>query len=163
MNLSFTPDEGGDIFNATIRDSNTDSVIYTVETPKGAGGTLTTTVTRRDQIDGSTRLAFWILWKGPEGSSEDAGIVLDFRTLEEVPAREVMGSAPGAPLSMSPVIGWSDFNGILLLPDSGSVAIDDTEYRWKSKGTGSKVVVRRCCPRSPIPENPSSSPVLFSS
>ena len=27
--------------------------------------------------------------------------------------------------------------------DSGSVSIDDVEYRWKSKGTGSKVVVRR--------------------
>ena len=25
---------------------------------------------------------------------------------------------------------------------SGSVSIDDIEYRWKSKGTGSKVVVR---------------------
>ena len=28
--------------------------------------------------------------------------------------------------------------------DSGSVSIDDIEYRWNSKGTGSKVVVRRC-------------------
>jgi hypothetical protein len=27
--------------------------------------------------------------------------------------------------------------------DSGSVSIDDIEYRWNSKGTGSKVVVRR--------------------
>jgi len=30
-----------------------------------------------------------------------------------------------------------------LLPGSGSVQISDTEYRWRSKGTGSKVVVSR--------------------
>ena len=95
MNLSFTPDEEDDILNATIRDSDTGSVMYTIETPKRAGGTLSTTVTRRDQIDGSTRLAFRILWKGRKGSSGDAEIVLDFRTLDEVPVREVMESATG--------------------------------------------------------------------
>ena len=26
--------------------------------------------------------------------------------------------------------------------DSGSVSVDDIDYRWKSKGAGSKVVVR---------------------
>jgi len=96
MNLSFTPSEGDDIYNATIRDSDTDSVMYTIETPKHAGGTLTTTVTRRDQIDGSKKLAFRILWKSEEGSSKDAEIVLDFRTLQEVPVKEVMGNAHGS-------------------------------------------------------------------
>jgi len=97
MNLSFAPNEEGDILNATIRDSgsDTDSVMYTVETPKHAGGTLATTVTRRNQIDGSTRLAFRILWRGARGSLEDVKIVLDFRTLEEVPVRQVLESAPG--------------------------------------------------------------------
>ena len=33
------------------------------------------------------------------------------------------------------------FPSPFLLPDSGSVQINDVEYRWKSKGTGSKVVV----------------------
>ena len=96
MNLSFTPGEEGDIFNGTIQDSDTGSVMYTVKTPKYAGGTLSTTVTRRDQIDGSTRLAFRILWKGTEGLLEDAEIVLDFRTLEEIPVKKVMESAPGS-------------------------------------------------------------------
>lgn len=96
MDLSFSPNEEGDILNTTIRDSDTGSIMYTVETPKRAGGTLTTTITRRNQIDGSTRLSSRILWNGTKGSLEDAKIVLDFRTLEEVPAREVLGSAPGS-------------------------------------------------------------------
>ena len=96
MNLSFTPGEEGDIFNGTVRDSDTDSVVYTVKTPKYAGGTLSTTVTRRDQVDGSTRLAFRILWKGTGGLWEDAEVVLDFRTLEEIPVKKVMGKAPGS-------------------------------------------------------------------
>jgi len=95
MNLSFTPNEEGDILNATIRDSEASSVVYIVETPKHYGGTLTTTVTRRNQIDGSTRLAFRILWKGVKGSLEDVKIVLDFTTLEEAPVRELLGNAPG--------------------------------------------------------------------
>jgi len=97
MNLSFTSSEEDDILNATIRDSDTGSVMYTVETPKHAGGALATTVTRRNQIDGSTRLAFRILWKGIKGSElEDAKIVLDFMTFEEVPVRELLRSAPGS-------------------------------------------------------------------
>ena len=32
----------------------------------------------------------------------------------------------------------------VLLSNSGSVRIDDVEYRWKTKGTGSKIVVRYC-------------------
>jgi len=96
MNLSFTPDEEGDIFNAIIRDSDTGSVMYTIETPKRAGGTLATTVTRRNQIDGSTRLVFRALWKGVKGTLENMKIVLDFRTLEEVPIREVLRNAPGS-------------------------------------------------------------------
>ena len=95
MNLSFAPNEEGDILNTTIRDSDTGSVMYTVETPKYAGGTLTTTVTRQNQIDGSTRPAFRILWKGVKGVLEDVKIVLDFKTLEEVPVRQLLGSAPG--------------------------------------------------------------------
>ena len=95
MNLSFVSDEEDDILNVTIRDSETDSVMYTVETPKRAGGTLSTTVTRRNQVDGSTRRAFRILWKGVKGSLEDVKIVLDFRTLEEVPVRDLLGNAPG--------------------------------------------------------------------
>ena len=95
VNLSFAPDEEDDILNATIRDSDTDSVMYTVDTPKRAGGTMSTTATRRNQVDGSTRPAFRILWKGVKGSLEDVKIVLDFRTLEEVPVRELLGKAPG--------------------------------------------------------------------
>ena len=95
MNLSFAPTEDGDILNTNIRDSDTGSVVYTVETPKHAGGILTTTVTRQNQIDGSARPAFRVLWKGVKGVLEDAKIVLDFRTLEEVPVRQVLGSAPG--------------------------------------------------------------------
>ena len=96
MNLTFTPNEEDDILNTTIRDSDIGSVMYTVETPKHAGGTLTTTVTRRNQADGSTRFAFRILWGGKKGSSEDVKVVLDFWTLAEVPAGEVLGSAPGS-------------------------------------------------------------------
>jgi len=95
MNLSFAPNEEGDILNTTIRDSDTGSIVYTVETPKHAGGTLTTTVTKQNQIDGSAKPAFRILWKGVKGVLEDVKIVLDFRTLEEVPVRQIFGSAPG--------------------------------------------------------------------
>ena len=96
MNLSFASDEEDDILNATIRDADTGSVMYTVETPKHAVGTVTTNVTRLNQVDGSTRLAFRILWKGEMGSLEGAEIVLDFRTLDEIPVREIMESASGS-------------------------------------------------------------------
>lgn len=95
-NLSFDPNEENDIFNTTVRDSDTGSVLYTVETPKYAGGALATTVTRRSQVDGSTRFAFRVLWKGGERLLEDAKVVLDNRTFEEVPVREVLKSAPGS-------------------------------------------------------------------
>ena len=94
MNLSFAPNEG-DILNTTIRDSDTGSVVYTVETPKRAGGTLTMTVTRQNQVDGSARPAFRILWKGVMEVLEDVGVVLNFKTLEEVPVRQLLGSVPG--------------------------------------------------------------------
>lgn len=94
MNLTFTPTED-DILNATIQDSDTDSALYIVGTPKRAGGTLTTTVTRRNRLDGSTRFAFRILWKGVKGSLEDVDVVLDSGTSREVPVREVLGNAPG--------------------------------------------------------------------
>jgi len=92
MNLSFTPNEEDDILNTTIRDSDTGFVMYTLETPKRTGGALTTTVTRRNQTDGSSRFAFRILWKA---SLKDVKVVLDFRTFEEVPVGEVLGSATG--------------------------------------------------------------------
>lgn len=96
MNLSFTPNEGDDILNTTIRDSETGSIMYIVETPKFAGGALATTVTRQNQIDGTARFAFRLLWKGGKASLEDAMVVLDHRTLEEVSARQVLESAPGS-------------------------------------------------------------------
>ena len=95
MNLSFTMDEEDDILNTTVRDSDTGSIMYTVETPKHAKGALTTTATRRNQIDGSTRFAFRILWAGTSGSLESAKAVLDERTSEEVPIEEILQSAPG--------------------------------------------------------------------
>ena len=96
MDLYFAPNEEDDILNTTIRDSYTGSVMYIVETPKYAKGTLTTTVTRRNQIDGSMRFAFKILWKGVKLSSEDVSIVLDNTTSQEVPLREVLENAPGS-------------------------------------------------------------------
>jgi hypothetical protein len=39
---------------------------------------------------------FRILWKGARGSLEDAMVVSDFRTLEEIPVRQVLKGAPGS-------------------------------------------------------------------
>ena len=97
MNLSFAPNEEDDILNTTIEDPGTGLVAYTVDTPKYAEGTLTTTVTRRNKADGSARLAFKILWRGSKGPlSEDVMVVLDSTTLEEVPVRQVLEDVPGA-------------------------------------------------------------------
>ena len=96
MILSFTSDNEDDVLNSTIQDSNTGSVVYTADTPRHAGGTLTTTITRWNSMDGSAKLAFRILWKGTGKSLGDVRIVSDFRTLEEIPVREVLGSAPGS-------------------------------------------------------------------
>ena len=95
MNLSFALDEDEDILNMTVRDSDTGSVIYTVETPKYAKGTLTTTVTRRNQIDGSTRFAFRILWMGALELLDSTKVVLDDRTSEDVPIRDILENASG--------------------------------------------------------------------
>jgi len=122
MNLAFTLDDEDDILNVTIRDSETDSVVYTVETPKYIGGTFTTTARRRHQSNGTTRFLFRFLWKGARGSLEDVMVVLDPETWEEVPVREVLQSAPG-------------------VSTYGSLVIQDVEYRWKSKGMGSKIVL----------------------
>ena len=92
MKLIFASDEEDDILNAIIRNSETDSVIYTIETPKHSGGTLTTTIRSQNQVYSSRRFLFKILWKE---SLEDATVVSDFRTLKEVPVREVLKSAPG--------------------------------------------------------------------
>lgn len=94
MDLSFAL-TGDDILNTTIRDSATNSIMYTVETPRYAEGALTTAATRRNQIDGSSRFAFGIVWPG-KVSLEDAMVVLDQRTMEEVPVRQVLESAPGS-------------------------------------------------------------------
>jgi hypothetical protein len=96
LNLSFALNEEDDILDTTIQDSDVDAVMYTVNTPKYNRGTLTTTVTRHNRTDGSTRSAFRILWKGGKGSLEDVKIVWDFRSLEEVPVREILRSAPGS-------------------------------------------------------------------
>ena len=93
MNLSFTPNEEDDILNTTIRDSNTGSVVYILETPQYTRGTLSTSVTRQNRIDGSIRFAFRILWKGGKG---DVNVILDNRTSQEVPAREILENATGS-------------------------------------------------------------------
>jgi len=66
--------------------------VYTIETPKYSGGILTTTVTRLNQIGGSTGFTFRILWKG----AKDVKVVLDAWSLEEIPVGEVLGSAFGS-------------------------------------------------------------------
>ena len=103
LNLSFALADEDDILNATIRDSDTGSVMYTLKTPKYAEGTLTTTATRTNQIDGSTRTVFRILWKG-EKALEDARVVLDNRTSEEVPVREIFRAAPGGDVLYVPCL-----------------------------------------------------------
>ena len=96
MNLYFSPNDEDDIFNTTIQDSATGSTMYTIETPKYSGGVLATTATRRDQVDGSTRFAFRVLWKGGKSALEDAMVVLDHRTLDEIPIRFILKNAPGS-------------------------------------------------------------------
>lgn len=96
VNLTFASDEEDDILNTTIRNSDTASVEYSIETPKYTGGTLTTTVKRQNQVYWSSRFLFRILWKGSRGSLEDVTVVLDARTLEEVRVRDVLKSAPGS-------------------------------------------------------------------
>jgi len=101
MNLSFTPNGEGEVLNTTvlnaiIRDSDTGSVMYTTETPKYVGGTLATTVTRWNQIDGSTRFAFRILWKGVRKPLDGVKVVLDGWSLEEIPVGEFLGSTRGS-------------------------------------------------------------------
>ena len=96
INLSFSPDEEDDILNTTIRDSDSGSVIYTIETPKYSGGVLASTATRRNQVNGSTRFAFRILWKGEMTSLKEVAVVLDDKTSEEIPARELLEGAPGS-------------------------------------------------------------------
>ena len=96
LSLSFTLDQEEDVLNTTVRDSSTGSVMYMVETPKFARGALTTTAMRQNQIDGSARFAFSILWKGARMSLDGAKVVLDNRTSEELPIREILQTAPGS-------------------------------------------------------------------
>jgi hypothetical protein len=53
-------------------------------------------VTRQNRVYSSNRFVFRILWKGARASLEDAMVVLDFRTLEEIPVRQVFKGAPGS-------------------------------------------------------------------
>ena len=94
LSLSFALDNEDDILNATIRDSDTGFIVYTIETPKYAEGTLTTTATRTNQVDGTTKIVFKILWKGGK-DLEDAKVVLNNGTSEEIPIREIFRAAPG--------------------------------------------------------------------
>jgi len=96
INLPFALNEEDDILNTTIRDSYTGSVMYIIETPKYAGGTLTTTVMRRNLTDGSMRFAFKILWRVCGLAEEDVKIVLDNTISQEVPVREILGNASGS-------------------------------------------------------------------
>ena len=102
LNLSFTLVDEDDILNATIRDSNTGFVVYTIETPKYAQGILTTTATRTNQIDGTTKIVFKILWKGR--NLEDAKVVLNNRTSEEIPIREIFRAVPGGDVLYVPCL-----------------------------------------------------------
>lgn len=96
MDLSFTLNEEDDILNTTIRDSDSGSTVYTVKTPKYAEGVISTTVTRRSQIDGSTKFAFKLLWRGEKTLLKDVWVVLDQKTLEEIPVRDVLERASGS-------------------------------------------------------------------
>ena len=142
LNLSFALDDEDDILNATIRDSNTGSIMYTLETPNYAEGILTTTATRTNQTDGTTRIVFKILWKGGKGL-DDGKVVLNNRTSEEISIREIFRDAPGGDVLYVPCrckrrcSQTFDFHFF----DSGAMFIEDVEYRWKTKGMGSKVVV----------------------
>ena len=96
MNLTFVSDEEDDILNTVIQNSETGSVVYTIETPKYTEGTFTTTVKRQNQVYRSSKFLFRILWKGARGSLDNVMVLLDCRTLEEVPVREVLKNAPGS-------------------------------------------------------------------
>ena len=142
LKLSFTLNEEDDILNATIRDSYTGCVMYTLETPKYAKGILTTTATRTNQIDGSTRTVFKILWKGKKGL-EDATVVLG-NGASEMPIRDIFRAAPGSDTLYVQLVHPSAGAGQTLdrrFFDSGSIFIEDVEYRWKTKGTGLQAVV----------------------
>jgi len=142
LNLSFALGSEDDILNATIRDSNTGSVVYTLETPKYTEGTLTTTATRTNQIDGTTKVVFKIFWKGRK-NLEHAKVVLNNRTSEEIPIREIFRVAPGGDVLYVPCLSrrWCGQTSDRRFFDSGSMFIEDIEYMWKTKGTGSKIVV----------------------
>ena len=89
MNLIFT-NENGDILNSTIRDSDTGSVMYTVETPARERGWVFTTVTKVNRDDGSTTRAFRILWG--DGKVE----IGSGTSRTDVDIRDTLQRAPGA-------------------------------------------------------------------
>jgi hypothetical protein len=131
LNLSFALDDVDDIPNATIRDSETGSVVYTLETPRYAQGTLTTTTTRTNRTDGPTRVAFRILWKGGKGL-EDANVVLNNMNSKGVPIREVFRAAPGGDTLHVPCFCGRWYGQIFDRHPffcSGSISTEDAEYR----------------------------------
>jgi len=118
MNLSFTADE--DVLDCVVFESDSGSPIYQLETPKYSGRVLTTTASRFDYVDGSTWPVFQILWAGT--SLERTRLVLDFATRTKCKARDILPDAQGG-------------------STYGSITINNTQYKWKAKGTGSKLVL----------------------
>jgi len=103
MKLSFALDDEEDILNATVRDSDTGFIVYTLETAKYAKGVLTTTATRTNQVDGTTKIVFRVLWKGGR-DLEDVKVVLNNRTSEEIPIREIFRAVPGGDVLYVPCL-----------------------------------------------------------
>lgn len=114
MNLSFTADG---VLDCIIFDSATGTPIYQLETPKYSGRVLTTTVSR---CDGSLWPVCQILWAGT--SLERTKLVRDFSTRTECRARDILPNAQGG-------------------STYGSITLNDVQYKWKAKGTGSKLVL----------------------
>jgi len=114
MNLSFTSD---DVFDSVIFESASGSPVYQLETPKYSGRVLTTTVSR---CHGSSRPAFKIFWAG--SSLEHAKLELNFATRTKCKARDILPDAQGS-------------------STYGSLTINGVQYKWKSKGTGSKLIL----------------------
>lgn len=115
MNLSFTTDDN--VLDCVVFESTSGSPIYQLETPKYSGRVLTTTASR---CDGSPRSVFKILWAGT--SAEHTKLVLNFTTRTKCKARDVLPVAQGS-------------------STYGALTINNIQYKWKAKGTGSKLVL----------------------
>jgi len=122
MYLVFALNEDKDILNTTIRDEDTGSILYTVDTSKQGGGVLTTTV-----ADGeSTEPVYRILWNGGEGSLDYAQVEMGSGSSGKKPATETLGR-----------------DLMERVPDRGStyglLSFFGKVYEWKR--TGSKVAL----------------------